>query len=301
MQIVPVISERMLESVEVEHNGQRVQFDTTVYSTSQRALKASSVNFDEMFGYFNQYVAQLPMQQQEELFNCYVEIKQHFDSIFDITRLTNQITRCVGRIYSIITPNELRNWVLIKSGIQYPADLQLELTAEEARKEDRVKMTYLRHDYQDLVVLGLAVRPMAPIWGEYISLQGGETGNTHKENAAMRTLRESWVMHTPAMARLRVYLECINKMTPNSDSAILDSLATVETPDWLLSLAIVRRLVCVGLSSTDRNSSIIAKIFNFIKSSTLRSMDRRFSGLINDKKATGNQDEADKTSTLEGI
>lgn len=300
MQIVPVISERTLEMVDIEHAGQRIQFDTAIYSTNAKIIKPSSVTFDEMFGHYNQFLAQLPLQKQADLFACYVEIKQHFDSIFDITRLTNQITRTVGRIYSIINPKELRDWVMIRSGIQYPADLALELTAEEARKEERVKMTYLRHDYQDLVVLSLALRPMAPIWGEYISLQGGETGNTHKENAALRTLRESWVMLSPAMDRMRVYLECINRMTPESDSAIIDSLSSVETPDWLLSLAVVRRLVCVGLSSTDRNSSIIAKIFNFIKSSTLRSMDRRFSGLINDKKATGSSDEADKTSTLEG-
>jgi hypothetical protein len=294
MQILETTNGRPLDTVIVEHQGETVTFDTTVYS------KTTKIDFKEIFGFLNAYWAQLPMDRQDGIFRAYVLAMAHFESIFDNGKLGQHLMDVAATIYNLMPPEELRNWVIIKSGIQYPTDLKLELPAEDLHNEEKVKMTYLRHDYIDLVIMSLALRPMIPIWGEYINRQGVTTGNTYKELSAVRMLRKTWIMVSEPMQRLRIYLECTCKRQDKSDSAVLDGLGTAEMPDWLMGLAVVRRLVCVELSSLDRADSIIAKIFNFINNSTLRSMDRRFDGLVNDKKSSGSTEEGDNTSMLEG-
>src|SRR5690606_22049939 len=88
--------------------------------------------------------------------------------------------------------------------------------------------TYLRDDYRELVIFALALRPMVPIWGEYIRTSGDIAGNVYKEYAAMRLMINSWPSKCKPRERLLEYLENLIPRDPKNNSAIWSGLGTTE-------------------------------------------------------------------------
>lgn len=294
MQFVIVSKEQPLDFVAVEHNGQSVQFATVDFKTANR-----SILFEELYGHINQFTLTLPPQVQDELFALYVSIDSTFQSVFNPTELYTELQRTVKKFYSHLKYDQFSNWVWFKSDIQYPASLLDVMPIEDINNEEKQKLTYLRKDYVELVILSLIYRYMIPVWGEFTARQRKESGSTYKESDAFGLIRDSWVATVKPLERLRIYVQCIANKHPDSDSGILNGTGTENLPDWLLALAVLRRLVCDKLSSTDQRDNIIAKIWTFLDKSTMRSLERRFDGMISDKKAPSGDDASDRTSNLE--
>lgn len=252
--------------------------------------------YDHIFNDINAYWDWLPDDRQDKIWNAYKAIHETLMSSFDATAFIPKLQRLIAKLYDLMPHDEIKHWMLFYSEVRIPSTLKSTLSPN-----DTPERTYLRDDYVDLVVLALAVRPMVPIWGEYITRTRNDHGTTYKESMAMRLMYYSWLSQCGPIERLRVYIESSvehSNQQGQSFSAIMGGLGTTELPDWLLATTVVRRISIVPLTSPDDAPNIIQNIHQYI-TNTLRSLDRRFKGRISPKNPPANTGDSENVSLVE--
>lgn len=280
--------EKNLAFVELSHNGQSSVWNVQVYDRSK------FVNIDTFFDEINRYWEKLPPEQQDMIWAIYGEIRANMESLTDFERLHTRLKNLVKVLYDL---HDLKG---IERSVRFYGDVKIPNTMKsEYDEKDIIPRTYLRDDYFDLIILTIALRPMLPIFGEYIERIKKGTGNNFKEQYAFGLLSGSYIYNCPAMERLRVYVNATVEQESVSTSAILQGLGTDELPLWLLSKSVVRRVVTGEVNIIDNTSSIISNVHHFIKSK-IGSMDRDFKGKVSRKNnpKDGAQDE-DNISLVE--
>lgn len=243
---------------------------------------------EDVFRDINAYWKFIGQERQQRIWDIYKQIHAVWYEVTDSILLAKTLMELVMKLYNEMPQDELEHWVKFHAKVHYQDTLQHQHDPEDPNPG----RTYLYSDYQGLVVLTIAVRPMVPIWGEYISRIKKEVGGIYKEYNAMRILARTWVIHSPYADRLRLYIESSNLHNVSNVAAILSGLGTDQLPEFLLSFVIVRRIAVGDIDATSSNGSIISNIYGFI-SSTLTDFDRRFDGMVKEKypEDAGNDDE----------
>lgn len=236
--------------------------------------------YDRVFNDINAFWAQLPPSRQENIWDVYSTIHEILMTDYESRSILEKLKIQVKYLYDLMPLEEIKHWMLFHSNIRIPSSLKTEY--DELNPPDR---TYLRSDYQDLVSLAIAVRPMIPIWGEYIGRTKSEHGTTFKESMALRLLYYTYLMQCVPMERLRTYIESSvahSSQGGPSFAAVLGGLGTTELPEWLMANIVVRRISVVPVSAADETAQIISNVHHFINNA-LRSLDRRFKGRVTEK------------------
>lgn len=266
----------------------------------------------DAFGKINQYWAWLPLERRLKIWGAYREIWMIFQEISstpDVLRggamtrstLGQLIESCapiVKELYDQMPMAELERWVELHGQIKHPDTLKDELDAEDTVPDK----TYLKSDYRGLVVLTIALRPMVPIWGWFLSLIQKETKTTYKEYKAMGLLSQTSMITSQPVLRLKRYIEATIGSSPSWDdkmaAAILDGLSSADLPDWILGLVMVRRMALGEVDAGDTRGSIISNIYSFIFY-TLRELDKKFGGVKEKNPQKGDDDPMQDQSRLE--
>jgi hypothetical protein len=262
-------------SVKVVHDGNELFFNVATYTKTYD--RSESVNPHKMFDELNEYWATCTNEQLNRIWDVYMRSHQALKFQTDINVIEKMVRRYVAEMYAQVNLSSIRDWVVFKSNILIPSSLKDQY--EESELQDYRDRTYLRSHYIDLVAMTLGVRMMVPLWGEFIGVSEGDTGQ-FKEYVAMKLLYDSHIVVSPAMTRLRDYVRStiVNSKENNvSAAAILVGISTTELPDYVTAMAVVRRLAIGDVSPPDENSHIITNIHQYI-GNTLRSLDRKFGG-----------------------
>lgn len=276
-----------------EHKGERLEWNANDY---ERGNDRSS---DMVFNHINKFFESLPMEKQDKIWECYVEIKEMIDVIYDANRLHTFLTESVAKLYKLLPLEDFNHWINIKSDIYIPLDIKKDYDID-----DNLERTYVRADYANLILLSLSLRPIVPIWSEYNTKVKSLSGNTYKEHQSLRLLGKTEIIHHPAMEKLRDYVESNAAAMVeigsdgHSTAAIINGLGTTELPGWLLALAIVRRVAIADLDGGSEKGSIIANVYKYINN-TIKGLDKRFKGKIKKKEQQSGDDE-DNASVIEG-
>lgn len=273
-------------NVVITHGSETLTWDTSLYS------KATTLTVAEVFSEMNAYLERLSFQRQAAIFAVYKQIHEVITDVYTKDNPVGPLIALTKELYNQVPMSELEAWVLHKdANIILPASLLTEYGDQPAAR------TYLKDDYQQLVVLALALRLMLPIWGEYIREYGDEAGSTHKEKAALKILARSWVLTSKPAERLQEYLMNLIprelKLAP-----VFNGLGSEELPEWILGLVCTRRLVVSPLSSPDEKTNLISSVYNYTHTNTFNSMERKFRQLIVEKHRASPHGE-DNTSLLE--
>lgn len=253
------------------HNGESIQWDVSHYD------KSTFKNLPGLFKEINAFWARCSEEVQNKIWNCYKEIKEDLDLIEEPRKLQAELRDKVTKLYSLMKFDDIKRWSLLYGEIRLPANIK-----KDYGENDPIDRTYLRDDYYDLVIFSVALKPMVPIFGEYIPRVKNEYGTTHKEKMALNLLSRSKLVTSPAWERLNRYIEASVENEKLADSAILGGLGTAELPGWLLSKAVVRRVVIGEIGVVDDNTSLISNVYHAMTAS-LRYMDRNFNGRVNEK------------------
>ena len=136
---------------------------------------------------------------------------------------------------------DISRWVKIYGNVHVPDGVLEEVSTLETSKSI-IARTYVKRDYTELVILAIALRPLIPIWDEYIDRIKDWVGSNYKEVAAMKLLHNSCIAECPPMTRLMTYIQ--GSIDPDAEdlSGILSGLGSMEKPEWLLSMVVVIRL-----------------------------------------------------------
>lgn len=218
---------------------------------------------DNVIQHINAYWATLSPIHQQKIFSAYEKVKHVMCDVYDTIDLIRTLNPIIKELYDLHDLDAMSRWVSYESGIRMPNNMVESYIANIDDVRTREK-TYIREDYKKLVVLGLALQPMIPIWGEFIHTTKTDTGTNSKEFFAVKLLNDSGLMECDAMVKLQTYITHNIKQDKPAYALVLNSVGTENFPKWLLSNVLVRKLCITELSCISEEATLISSIFNFI-------------------------------------
>lgn len=271
----------------------------------RRTSSRDGIQFD-LYGEINRYLQTLKPEDQQTLFDLYLDMKKALESprVLKFARL--QLRQSIKAFYDVLKLEDAVHWMRFHAGIGVPASVQNEYVQEDDKPYTR-KMTYVRDDYRQLQALILVLRCMLPIWGETLVKEAKAIDSDWKEFVLYQLLGESALMHCEPMEKLRYYAATLyqseyNKNRDVNDSATFSGLSSLDMPEWLLGFVTVRKVVVGNItSSSDEKSNLISSI-HYIIIGKLSNSSQNFSGLVKRKEVTeDSSDDNNKLSVLEKI
>lgn len=276
-----------------EHNGEEIHWNVGT-------LNKAVFETDEVCRQINNYWAKLPSYKQQVIFDIYTQIKDVIVSVYDTTQLITTLAPLIGKLYEEHDLEEMSRWVSFHSDIVLPSDMAESYISSDDDVRTREK-TYTRGDYKGLILLSLALRPMIPIWGEFIYVTRNDTGTGFKEFYAVKLLNKTQLIESEPMVKLRTYVSHNIKADKPMFSNILNGVGSENFPMWLLSHVLVRKLCISDLSCINNEATLISSIFNFISQKITGNPPSTLADMVNSKDFTrGNVSDDNNNSRLEG-
>lgn len=276
-----------LSALRICHKGKCTTWDAGMYDRTSRGAGAA------IFNEINAYWATLPANRQQAIWDVYEKIQETFETVFDSNKLHSTLVALTKELLEQHPLDEIDYWIKIRSNLKIPASMK-----EAYGPNDPRDRTYLRADYAGLMILAIALRPMVPVWGEYIRRIKDESGSNYKEYLALGLLARSGIIRSEPMLRLRRYIEASVGTDTVTLSSVIGGLGSAELPEWLLGLALTRPVVLVNISECDDRNNIISNIYRVVKNS-IDTLNRKFSGAINEKRRVNDAVDDDNSSLAE--
>lgn len=280
--------------VVTEHNDEKIYW---YVSTLNKAVFET----DEVLRHINAYWARMPGFKQQIIFDTYRDIKEVLHNVYDTTQLITTLIPLITQLYEHHDLTELSTWVSFHSDIVLPSDMVETYVESDDDVRTREK-TYVKEDYKGLILLSLALRPMIPIWGEFIYMTREDTGTGFKEFYAVKLINRTHLMESEPMIKLRTYVAHNIKADKPMFSNILNSVGTEDFPMWLLSHVLVRKLCISELSCINNESTLISSIFNFITQKVMGNPPSSLADMVSSKDFNrGNSNDENNISRLEAF
>jgi len=275
-----------------EHNGEMLFWHVST-------LNKSVFETDEVCRQINNYWAKLPGYKQQVIFDIYNQIKDVMLSIYDTTQLITALVPLVTKLYDEHNLEHMSTWVSFHSDIVLPTDMVEDYVKNDDDVRTREK-TYIKEDYKGLILLSLALRPMIPIWGEFIYVTRNDTGTSFKEFYAVKLINKTHLIDSEPMVKLKTYVSHNIKADKPMFSNILNSVGSEDFPMWLLSHVLVRKLCISDLSCVNNEATLISSIFNFISQKITGNPPSTLQDMVNSKDfSRGNANDENNISRLE--
>lgn len=224
-----------------EHGGAELEWNVSEYS--KWLVDGTRLTFDPI----NQYWATRSTLQQESIWQLFVQIHGVLARICDAVPLLTTLQPLIADLYAEHKIEDIDHWFAFNSmthNIQIPTQFEEEYVYSDEKPGNREK-TYTRQDYVRLVALAIALRPMIPIWGEFLNSTKRETGTNYKEKYAYGLLAKTKLIDSVAIEKLRIYLSGNLKADRPMEAAILAGVGSEDYVSWLLSALLVNR-ICIG-------------------------------------------------------
>lgn len=268
----------------VNLNGDKLVWDIAQYHTTKQPI------VEELFTEINGFFQSLTDEAQNKIWEDYSEIYEYLELSKRSDVIEMPLRKLVKQIYSHIPWDALNSWMRTNRKLKYP-----EVVRDEHDPNDKAPdKTYLRSEYWNLAVFAIWLRPMFPIWGEYMKIIESESGKKTKEYYAFRIIGDTDVFVSDAFYRLKRYIESMadfHSIEKADIVSITASLSSSELLPWMMYNAIIRR-ICGGLIDAEETGHLVSSTYTHI-SGLLNKVENRF-GTVNAKSNNSNTDEADK-------
>lgn len=269
------------------HLGKNIEWNISGFSRTKMVKNGRD------FTDINDYFLSMPAFKQQQLFDALVDIKEILEETFGLQELQKELTDKISTLYGIINLDELRIYVALKAKVVYPEDLKEEYGVNDTNKD----RTYLKHEYQGLVFLVIALRIMVPIWGVYLLLNIKRAGATFKEHLAVKLLSKTELLYCEEMLRLKRYVETTAISKTERDNAVVSGISAEELPNYVMANLLVRGLAIGDVNASKEGGSIISNIWGRV-SHAIREISRKKTN-IKEKFQIDDYEDQDKTSKLE--
>lgn len=263
------------------HRGQELIWPTTMLWMK---LSGGGTDTASVYGPLNEYWHILPMDLQDEYQRVYVEAFELIEMETSFEVLQIELRSLVTRLLNLVNHEHLRSWVLEYGRIAYNSDIHDHYTGEYPRRQ-----TYLKDEYNELVVLSMYFKMVTPIWGKFMYV-APPLDPAFKELVTYDLLKESCVHRLPAMDRLKDYCEALaEKDSKALTPAICTHMGTSEIPRFYLAMVIVRR-ISIG-EFRDSDKTLIKIAYKFLESKA-----KNLSNGVRDKRIT--KSDSDETESV---
>lgn len=266
----------------VKHHDRELIWNVSWAKTSSGGLGSErTLSQQQMFSDLNLFLQTLRPAVHDQLFDLYSRIFQTFEDTHNKNDLADQLKPQIKELFELIDLNALHHWVTFSARtINIPSTLLTQYDTEDVTHTP--ERTYLRPDYVWLVSLGIVLRAMTPIWGEYILRTQKDVGTQWKEYEAFKLLEQSSIDQSIPMERLRTYIDALIPKDKDLSAAIISGISSAHFPTWVLALTVIRRLIVADLSGQNPNQSLMGSIHRYM-SSKITGPQNGFMGIIKDK------------------
>jgi len=273
---------------------------------SMRFLEKARTAEANMFNEINSFWASLPETKQKEIFDIYCEIKEVFESaVSDQVVLMQTIRPILKRLYELHPFEDVFDHVFLRCNVLIPEGFINEFSSEEVLVGTRDR-TYVREDYRRLVTLAVLLRPVLPVWGEFIAQTHRETGTVWKEYYAFQLLVQTNLYegfqtgdYSQPLERLRIYIEGLLGREKANTSAILGGISSENYPTWVLALVIVRRIGPGDVSGNPNEPHLVTSAYRYVVQK-IKGTDGQFMGTVSPKIVPDGGEGENNLSKLEG-
>lgn len=252
-----------------------------------------NVRKDVIFQELNQFWSSLPREERNEIFSIYEEIDNTFREVFEPNHLHARLTKLSTKLMSHHTLERVHYWIMSRTRIRPPSSMKLDYDPDDQRD-----MTYLRADYEEATVMAVALRAMVPVWGQYVDAVSRIAGTNYKEHLALGLISRTEIVNSSPYRRLMRYIEAFVGEDTATTASILGGLGTAEMPDWVMAIALVRRVSTVDITNSDDNDNLIRQIYRSVRSS-IETLNRKFKGVVKEKQGDTYDTDEDNTSYAE--
>ena len=217
--------------------------------------------------HINKFWMSRPLARQQQIFEIYKQIYAVLSNFGTAVSLLVDLRPLVKQLYDCHPLEEIDQWIAFHGSdtIHIPVRLEDTFVHSDERPMTRDK-TYTKPDYVKLIGLTLALRPMIPIWGEFIERTHKETGTSFKEYYAYLLLAYTKLNESQAMEKLLVFIRSYQAGVDQSKNptAIVDGLGTETSDEWLLGALLVTR-ICVGdIRGSDTAPGLVITSYKYI-------------------------------------
>jgi hypothetical protein len=285
----------------VEHKGKELAFSIRPFT---RSVFEAGNERSAIFDHINKYIASMSGDSQDKIFAIYENIINIFDTVPDLEETKQKLIKEVKELYKYFQYDDVANWMKYNSrDIVLPSTKHIRTVYNEADDRNHTKdKTYILSDYVDLIAMIVQLRPMIPIWGEYIKNYAGAIGTTFKEFSAYELLIGSGVLESRAMEKLETYVRVVTPKEGNNE-AIVEFISSEDYPVWNLALLLVRKVCLFDVRGLVDDSPILIRHISTHIREKIRHSSNSFSGQIRSKTDPNdtNQSEENQTSKFETI
>lgn len=239
----------------------------------------------------NQYWATLDATLIAQLWSTMVSIHGTLNAGLDGKEMSKRTSQLIREFYELMPYADMEAWVLNHADIKIP-DSQLNTSYSVDAPNN--KLTYLKDEYMQLIVLATYIRPMMGVFGTYVQYIDGEVGTEFKELSAVELLDDTAVSDSLPYQRLLQYVTTIHAGREISMDALLKGLGSEKMAMWLMGFALVRRLPFSELPGRDSEvdaHNIVSHIYNYIAAKVNQDK-KSFGNTIRDKHIRARTDQA---------
>lgn len=214
------------------------------------------------FAEFNNYVKTKPPIWHKEMFERYKQIKEDIQTINNVENLLKVLNKRFIELYKEVDLEEIKAWVrLPTSGIYI---------ANKSNETYDVETTYNYHDYLELVTYALALRFIAPIWGDINNRMNAEYGKDIREVYSMEILHGTCMASDPsrgiickAEERLKEFI-IKSKMALDTNAVLLSGLSEDDFYEYLYCAIVMKRISQGDISGNSERFNLIARTYYFL-------------------------------------
>lgn len=261
MRIYPDLVSQRFE-IAIEHLGKEIRFCARAFlreSFTQEGI--------DVFEPLNTYWSRKSAEEAQAMFNIYCEIYRGFDQILSDDEIYEHLSKQITLLMHYHITQDIETWVSMTPSFIIPGDIMDSFIADEENKNSPDK-TYLRKDYIELISLGIIMRALMPVFGEYIESTRREVGIDFKEFHAVQLLTNTGILEYRSVNKLLSYIGLLTKGKDEgrnrNTERILDGSSTLDMDFYLLSLVLVRKLCISDIRGVGPKANLISQIYNFL-------------------------------------
>lgn len=283
----------------IKHKGYELEYPLNIIREG-RSLKELVVG-SSPFDILNQYIQTMSEEEQDQLFDFYMNCRILFDEVTDTQELSRKIKFEIQKLCQIVTVEKMNYWTKFRANVHVPHDLMNDFDEMQDKSLVTRERTYVKEDYLDLLGWLLCLRFLLPVWSVFVDKTKNVHGTTWKVYHAYYLIAGTPYHDCAACQRLEKYVEATIPDDTNLNSAIMNGISRFDFPRWLISLTVIRRIVVYNLEGGPETPSLIKVIYKFIASKAGQS-DKQFGGIvrIRETNKSNNISDNNTTSAFEG-
>ena len=283
------------KKIVISHKSDQIEFD--------EFKRPNSWKFEpeDLFVELNAYWAHLSDDRQAQIFAKYQFI---FELCMEYTEreLMRRLQYALAELLDELHPFDEMKAFIATLNIPIPDNATEVFDGNDGRKQR--DLTYIRSEYEDLIVATVQLRTILPVWNVFTKSQSTEDGESKVYGVldTLRTLQLTNFIIDPPMERLKKYVDMAYEHQPERNhelSSVIAGISSTEIPNYIFGSVIANRLITTPVDDRGSKTTLISSVFMRVRQDTQQLAQKFKQRVIGRSETRMGDSEDDKIGYLE--